>query len=318
MERAAHRLMTRPIYTLLLLGSALAGLGMATPAARATSVTYDNNTEVAYYNGTSPQEQGGGVYWDNTPSNGGIGGEPTFYTPSVTIGMTTSGSGATETSKITISFSTGLYTGSTNVGGTNVYAADIFLGSASSSPTGSYTYAISLGFDSADGGYSSAGLYKLPTTGASSDYKTSQQVWGSRTSYTYGGAYAQVSGGGSCGVSVNPTSCAAANVSPTVLLNNDGSGVSSSSVTVSGNNTSSGSADGTLTVTISGLTSVLAPIFDDFDLFWGTGDCSNAPIWEDVSLATKVAEPSTLALMASALAFAAAMARRRRRAAMLA
>ena len=55
MEHAAHRLMTRPIRHILVLGTALAGFGWALPAALAESVTYDNNTEVAYYNGTSPQ-----------------------------------------------------------------------------------------------------------------------------------------------------------------------------------------------------------------------------------------------------------------------
>ncbi len=315
MEHAANRLMTRPIRHILVLGTALAGFGWALPAALAESVTYDNNTEVAYYNGTSAVESGG-AYWDNTPSNGGIGGEPTFFTPSVTVGMTTSGSGATETSTVTISFSTGLYNGSTSVGGTPVYAADIFIGSASSTPNDNYTYAIALGFDSADGGYTSAnkGLYALKTSGGvplSTDYETSTGVWGGRTSYTYGGEYAQI---GACGVNTNPTSCSSAKASPTVLLADGGSTLKDSDVTVDGSGTSSGAADGTLTVTITGLTSLLAPIFDDFDIFWGTGDCSNAPIWEDVTLADAVPEPSTLALLASALGLAAAFARRRRRA----
>jgi hypothetical protein len=310
--------MIRPYHTLLVLGTALAGLGWALPAAHAESITYDNDTEVAYYNGGSPQEQSGDVYWDTTPSNGGIGGEPVFFTPSVTVGMTSNSK--TGDSTVTISFSTGLYSGSTNVGGTNVYAADIFIGSASSTPNNNYTYAIALGFDSADGGYSLAagtgGLYKLPTTNTSNSYDTSSDIWGSRTKYTYGGAYAKI---GSCAANANPTTCSAANVSPTVLKSNGGSSaVNDTSVTVSGSDTSSGAADGTLTITITGLTSTIDSIFDDFDLFWGTGDCSNAPIWEDVNLSTAVPEPSTLALLASALALAAALVRRRRRAALLA
>ena len=48
----------------------------------------------------------------------------------------------------------------------HVYAADIFIGSASSTPNDNYTYAIALGFDSADGGYTSAnkGLYAMNTS----------------------------------------------------------------------------------------------------------------------------------------------------------
>jgi PEP-CTERM motif len=304
--------MTGMIRTLLVAGTALAGFGWAMPAALAESVTYSNNTEVAYYSGTSPNPQGGD-YWDATAPVGI--GEPTYYTPSVTVGMTNSGSGATETSTVTISFSTGFYGGSEKVGSYNVYGADIFIGSASSTPNSNYTYAIALGFDTAEGG-ATKGLYKLPTTSTSSAYETSQQVWGGRgSSYTYGGEYAQI--GGNCGVTVKPTSCSG-NLSPTVLLNSDvksgGSSDIDSGVSAVGNSTHTGSADGTLTVTITGLTSLLAPIFDDFDIFWGTADCSNAPIWEDVDLATAVPEPSTLALLASALALAAAAVRRRRRA----
>lgn len=303
--------MTRPLHALLVAGTTLACLGWALPAVRAESITYDNNTEVEYYKGTSPYNSGSDLapsYWDSTPS-AGIGGCP-FCTPSVTVGMTTSGVDST----VTISFNTGLYAGKTNVSGTEVYAADIFIGSGSSSPTGSYTYAISLGFDSADGGYSTAGLYELPSKNTSNAYETSQQVWDKRTSYIYGGAYAQI---GSCKTS--SSSCSSAEPSPTVLLDNgDSSGVSGTSVTVSDTPAGKGDSTGTLTITITGLTSLIDEIFDDFDLFWGTGDCSNAPIWENVDLAgDPVPEPSTLALMASALALAAALVRRRRRAALV-
>lgn len=49
-----------------------------------------------------------------------------------------------------------------------------------------------------------------------------------------------------------------------------------------------------------------------FDIFWGTGDCSNAPIWGNVASLTHVPEPSSLALFATA-AFGFRIMRRRKR-----
>ena len=325
-ECAAERVMSRMFRSILIVGAALLGLGGTLAVARADTETYANDTEVAYYSGTSPTEVSGS-YWDNTlgtssPSadyTGGIGAA-TFYTPSVTVSLTSIGGGM---STVTITFDTGLYTGSTKVGGTNVYAADIFIGAGSSAPDGSYDYAISLGFDSADGGNSSAGLYELPTSKTSSAYKTSQQVWGGRSGYVYGGAYAVGGKSPACSSSTSPTSCKGAYASPTVLLSKSSGGDASAvttgitSVKVSdcadSKTCNSGTAAGELSVAITGSTTLLDSIFSDFDLFWGTGDCSNAPIWENVDFDTAVPEPSTLAILASALGLLAFMARRRRR-----
>jgi hypothetical protein len=269
MEPAADRLMVREMRRILVLGLALAGFGWALPAAHATAETFDNDTEAAYYSGGSAVERGGS-YWDTTAPIGI--GAPAFHTPSMSVGPVNNGN---NTSTATISFSTGFYIGSTTVGGTTVPDADSFIqAGGGSTPSDSYNYAISLGFDSADGGSSTAGLYALPASNTGNADKTSQQIWSGRSGYVYGGMYAPL---GACSTTSNPTSCAEANVSATVLLGNGGSTNEGAAVNVTGSDTPSGSASGTPSVPITASTSLIDSIVSDFDLFWGTADCSNAP-----------------------------------------
>ena len=85
--------------------------------------------------------------------------------------------------------------------------------------------------------------------------------------------------------------------------------------TAPGDCTAPSNADGAaggITVTLNGSLSSLEGIFDNFDIFWGTGDCSNAPIW-GITTNVAVPEPSTLAILASALIGLALWTRRRRR-----
>ncbi len=62
MERAPQDLMIRMISRIFVLGTALAGLAWALPAARANSIAINNQTEVAYYSQGSPYSVGGD-YW---------------------------------------------------------------------------------------------------------------------------------------------------------------------------------------------------------------------------------------------------------------
>jgi hypothetical protein len=290
--------------------------------ARANTIPISNTTEVAYYQNGSAYESGSS-YW-GAPSIGA----PVYYTPSGSV--STQQLSAT-TSSITISFTTGLYNGvdTTYLAGYGITidAGDIFINSnATTNPTGTYNYAIALGFDGADAGHTSPGLYQVSS---SSQYYTSSQIWSTsdtwnktpgykaanRADFYYGGEYAPAVDftNGTC--KVTQTTCSAAEPSPTVLKATDTTTVSGiDSVIV--NDGETGSSDlGTISVTITGTTSVLEGIFDDFDIFWGTGDCSNAPIWGDVQNVSFVPEPSTLAILASALVLLGLADRRRRRAA---
>jgi len=339
MERAPKRLMSRVIRTFAVLGATLA-CGWTLGAARADTIALSNTTEVAYYNEGNPYSVGG-YYW-GAPSIGA----PTYYTPSANITTVNNGNG---TSSITIQFNTGLYSGTDtqylSAYGITIDAADIFIksGGGSSLPvagtSGFYNYAIALGFDSGDGGYSSPGLYESSSDpgGAlsSSEYKTSNQIWtgspSDRKDFYYGGEYAPASAfesGGACVSSLKSTTpCSVAQPSPTVLLDNSSSEeVGGISVTEkdcefgTAGCTEPSNADGatgSLSVTLTGATGLLESIFSDFDIFWGTGDCSNAPIWGDVTNVAAVPEPSTLAILASALVLLGFAARRRRRAAAL-
>jgi hypothetical protein len=64
-----------------------------------------------------------------------------------------------------------------------------------------------------------------------------------------------------------------------------------------------------------GLAALNTVFGDGFDVFWGTGDCSNAPIWGDVTdFTNQVPEPGSLAALASALLLWTIMQQRRQRA----
>ena len=277
----------------VLLGAACLS-GLATVAA-ASPIVIPNSTEVEAYNGTNPTGGFfGGNFW------GGNIGSPTYSTPQATISFV----GDTVDIKFTTGFSgTDTTYDTPQYGNVTVHAADIFLksggGSAIPGP-GGFDYAISLGLDTADGGMA-AGLY----TTASEE--TSQDIWGGRTQFYYGGAYATA---GTC--PVNVAGCANSQEAPTVLT---------SGTQVAGVNVTTSSTAGTFDVKLAGTGSgigQLEGLFSDFDIFWGTGDCSNAPIWGNVAGLTNVPEPSSLALLASAVFGFAFLRRRKRKAAVVA
>lgn len=165
--------------------------------------------------------------------------------------------------------------------------ADIFLAVdeaggnyATPYPTG-WDYGLSLGTQVTHGGLA-AGLYDLGT------YKTSIDQWTSKTGYWYGGKWATCA-----------PPCAGALEQDAPVIVTGGTKIHDVTYGVSGNVT---------TITVAGW----APE-TPLQIFWGTADCSNDPIFGEVpELPTSVApEPGTLALLGTGLVALGAVLRRK-------
>jgi hypothetical protein len=318
----------------LLGGTAAAVAG---PVCTGTTCTITNQTTVEAYSTQGGATTIGGSYWGTT----GIG-QPIYNTPQATVTFSAS------TDTVNISFETGLYTGVDNsFGSPVVHAADVFLNDLGANGVTTtkgglpgmagntfYNYGISLGLDTADGG-EAKGLYSLGenatdgTKASGGEYLTSQDVWNKQGNFDYGGRY------GTAACAGDGVNCPTSSVAPTVVTG----GTLVSGITVGtacydqnnkavacGGNTPDGDL-GTLDVSLqandlgAGTASqnlatnlaFLESLFSNYDLFWGTGDCSNAPIWGQVSQLTSAPEPSSLALFASAAMGWRLMRRRKRK-----
>jgi hypothetical protein len=247
------------------------GLGVliltaAVPAA-ATTMTFSNNTWVQSFKGTDPTNWFSGSSWGHEV------GAPTYYTPTLVVSTPAANT-------MEFRFTTG-FDGSETLGGVTIRYADIFLNPVlSATPPSSYQYAIVLGDQTQNGGLAAAGLYKV------SSYKTSVDIWKERTGFIYGGRYAPDNGS-------NAPDTADAHYSPTVVTG----GTLDLDWSVS-SNYAGGVLDVILTTTSA---EEFAALLSNFDLFWGTGDCSNAPFFAAID-APAVPEPASLLLLATALA----------------
>lgn len=281
------------------------------------STTTGQTTDPGY---NSANWGSGNSYWGPNVGSATTGGGD-YQTTGLTATYA-AGNGSTSFGSVTLTFDTNF---AANPGlvdsvccGRSVYAADIFIKSNAAGdtvPPQSFNFAISLGVTqetSYDGGIAE-GLYEGTTQTPLTD-KTSQQIWGSSgIDAVYGGAFASESSfanGGPC--TEGSSTCSASEASPTVLTG--GALQTNIGVSVTQCETDSCSAAGaptpaggepTLTVTLTADNaaggSELSSIFSDFDIFWGTGDCSNAPIWGNVAgLTSAVPEPSSLALLLTA------------------
>lgn len=197
-------------------------------------------------------------------------------------------------------------------GGKAVHYADLFIDTGSPTAMGGITYGIALGFQGGadgNGGLSTPGLYKitnpvLGTTNANSQIKTSQDIWDGRGGWIVGGEFA----------SANDHSNAY--LAPTVLtggVNQEDWSVTVTETDPLGNPYTTGpnaavATSGLYTLTVS----LVAPsdeamdlVLYDFDLFWGTGDCSNDAVWGIIADGVQAPAPSALLFFVGGVAFAA-------------
>lgn len=255
----------------VLLALGFSVLAVSTPAF-ATTMTIENTTWVEAYNGTTAYPFFSGSNW------GASVGAPTYETTQLFISNPAPNT-------IDFQFTTGFNGDDTSYntpayGSVTVRYADIFLNPVlNAAPPASYQYAIVLGDQGANGGLSQPGLYQVTSD------KTSQMNWGSRTQFVYGGEYAPANATDS-GPDLSEVQAA-----PTVVT--DGIRLSEWTVT-------DDYVNGILDIELSTTdTAQFDELTSNFDLFWGTGDCDNAPFFAAVD--APVPEPASLILLATAL-----------------
>jgi hypothetical protein len=253
----------------VLAGAGLLAVGPMTPG---TAATIENTSWVQAYNGA------GAYPWFSGSSWGANVGAPTYETTQLVVSTLAPGS-------LDLKFTTGFDGDDTSYdtpayGNVVVRYADIFINPVlTTAPPGSYGYAIVLGDEGGNGGLTQPGLYQVTSD------ETSQDIWNPRTQFVYGGEYAPANS--------NDTgpNLAEAELAPTVVTG----GTLQPGWTVTDSY-----ANGVLDVEVS-TTDITQfdQLLSNYDLFWGTGDCDNAPIFAAID--SPVPEPTSLALLSTAL-----------------
>jgi hypothetical protein len=243
-------------------------------AASADTIVFDQTQDVSYH-GNSPYNYFGGSSIGDHIGTG-------FDTEKVAIGF----SGDSITLKFYTQFA------GNDLG---AHYADVFLAPAGGSSTpSSYGLGISLGFQGSNGG-AAQGFYSL----GSGDSLTSQDIWGSRTGFIYGGEY--IAPGDVTG-------------NPAQSVVTGGNQLGGWNVAVSSQASGEPSYPVELDVTLTAPN--LAAFFATFDMsmldiFWATGDCNNDGIFAQVDVPTRVPEPSTFFLFGGMLLALTYLVRRR-------
>lgn len=175
----------------------------------------------------------------------------------------------------------------------NADYADIFIDTSTPEAPDSFNYAISLGDQMSTGGLGvpasgggngglAAGVYEVGTT------KNANDIWGN-TNYIYGG-YLQFNDDAP-GYDPN-----FALEGPTVLTG--GTLLGGLLVSITQTAVSGGGFDLHVMIDGSANSALFNTIFDNFDILWGTGDCSNDAIWGMVNFGSNsVPAPGALLLL---------------------
>ncbi len=229
----------------VLLTAALVGFGASVQAAPVVVANISDQIDVAAYSGTSnysghssatfANQLRGGHYWGDSVQ----GASDPFNTTSIQV--------TRDNAAKTIQFD--LFTAFRGDGLAEY--ADLFFDTTNSAIPNGFNFSVALGDQT-----KAAGVYSVGTVA------TSQDIWGSKTGYVYGGGFQF------------KTTAPGYNAnffqqSPVRLL----TGTQLSNYSVSVNRIAvSGGYD--LRVLITSTTNL--DLFNNFDVFWGTADCSNA------------------------------------------
>lgn len=245
---------------------ALVSACMLTMASAAFADTIINDTtKIVSYHGASKTN-----YFPGNKSTGDVVGDK-FDTSKVVI--------SESANSITLKFYTQF-----DGNALTAHYADLFISpsNADGSPA-TWGFGVSLGYQAAYGGQD-AGLYAL---GGASDYRTSQEIWTSKTDYYYGGRY------------ITPL-----DVKELVPVRVTG-GTLESDWTVAVSRTNVGGAyPYELSITLTAANAAAFALLDAqyLDLLWGTGDCANDTLFGKYERPIKTPEPATIVLLAGGLA----------------
>ncbi len=241
------------------------------PAA-AGSITVANTTAITAYQGNAPAAYFGGA--NPYVAQSSIGTD--FQTTSLTVQTTDVGN------NVVVDFAyTTQFPGSEIIDGATVSNADIFFAAGNSYGAQGFTYAISLGAQTQNGGLA-AGFYSVNSAA------TSMDIWSPRTQFIFGGAY----GASAAALPGQPGYTAYA--APTVLTS--GNFLSNAAISEDAIGGGYYLLDAQITMTAA----QAAQFSNGMDVFWGTGDCGNGAFLAELS-ALPMPEPCSAAILASGL-----------------